>query len=31
MDYRVLLYYKYTTIDDPETFVLKALRILQIK
>ena len=20
MDYRVLLYYKYTTIDDPETF-----------
>ena len=30
MDYRVLLYYKYTTIDDPETFA-KALRILQIK
>ena len=29
MDYRVLLYYKYTTIDDPETFA--ALRILQIK
>lgn len=30
MDYRVLLYYKYTTIDDPETFAV-TLRILQIK
>ena len=25
MDYRVLLYYKYTTIDDPETFAAEHL------
>ena len=25
MDYRVLLYYKYTTIDDPETFATEHL------
>lgn len=31
MDYRVLLYYKYTTIDDPETFAAEHLGILQIK
>ena len=25
MDYRVLLYYKYTTLDDPETFATEHL------
>lgn len=25
MDYRVLLYYKYVTIDDPETFAAEHL------
>lgn len=25
MDYRVLLYYKYTTIEDPETFAAEHL------
>ena len=25
MDYRVLLYYKYTTIEDPETFATEHL------
>lgn len=25
MDYRVLLYYKYTTIDDPDTFATEHL------
>ncbi|MEJ7485445.1 hypothetical protein WL639_12350, partial [Staphylococcus hominis] len=25
MDYNVLLYYKYTTIDDPETFAAEHL------
>ena len=29
MDYRVLLYYKYVTIDDPETFAAEHFRILQ--
>ena len=26
MDYRVLLYYKYVTIDDPETFAAEHLK-----